>query len=351
LQFGGAGCDGHGNCEIDYFYGTVGSAIEGVLSTETIAFGNTTDGGVGISNFVFGCMSNDTASFGTFDGIAGFSRRENSLPSQLSKLTSSNVFSYCLVPFLSATTSTSPLLFGASNSHGLRLEYTPLLIIDDVLFSTFYMVNMTGITVNGTAVSIPTTFLEFNETAQSGGTFFDSGTTYLIFTEDIYIPFVQVMSVSSSHMKTSRYQVSNHVIVLSSAHVHNISDLVLLTWSEFFCMQALTDYITYPVVIDPNSNTSLCYNLTGVQQPDIPSVNLQFSGVKSTGVVDFPLSFRNLFFPGVTTDDTVWCLAMGYEEGAGVNIIGNIAQADHYIETDLANKKIGWASKDCTLPM
>jgi hypothetical protein len=148
---------------------------------------------MGISNFVFGCMDNDTASvFGTFDGLAGFSRNQNSLPSQLSKLTSSNVFSYCLVPFYSATTSTSPLLFGASNSHGLRLEYTPLLSVDNFFFSTFYMVNMTGISVNGAAVSIPTAPLELNETSGSGGTIFDSGTPALEFTTDIYIPFVQV---------------------------------------------------------------------------------------------------------------------------------------------------------------
>jgi hypothetical protein len=193
LQFGGAGCNGHGNCHIEYAYGTPGSGIEGVLSTETIAFGNTTEGEMGISNFVFGCMDNDTASvFGTFDGLAGFSRNQNSLPSQLSKLTSSNVFSYCLVPFYSATTSTSPLLFGASNSHGLRLEYTPLLSVDNFFFSTFYMVNMTGISVNGAAVSIPTAPLELNETSGSGGTIFDSGTPALEFTTDIYIPFVQV---------------------------------------------------------------------------------------------------------------------------------------------------------------
>jgi hypothetical protein len=115
---------------------------------------------MGISNFIFGCMDNDIASFGTFDGLAGFDRGQFSLPSQLSKLTSSNVFSYCLVPFFSATTLTSPLLFGASNSHGLRLEYTPLLTIDDNLFGTYYTVNMTGISVNGTAMSLPTSLLE-----------------------------------------------------------------------------------------------------------------------------------------------------------------------------------------------
>jgi hypothetical protein len=192
LQFTGAGCDGHGNCHITYGYGTPGSAIAGVLSTETIAFGNTTEGELGISNFVFGCMDNDTASFGTFDGLAGFGRRQNSLPSQLSKLTSSNVFSYCLVPFFSRTNSTSPLLFGASNSNGLRLAYTPLLTFDDATYSTLYAVNMTGISINGTAVSIPTAPLEFNATARSGGTIFDSGTGFLEVNKDIYTPVVQV---------------------------------------------------------------------------------------------------------------------------------------------------------------
>jgi len=198
LQFtGGAGCDGHGNCHITYGYGTSESGIAGVLSTETIAFGNTTEGELGISNFVFGCMDNDTASFGTFDGLAGFSRRLNSLPSQLSKLTSSNVFSYCLIPSIYTANLTSPLLFGASNSNGLRLAYTPVLTIDDVLYSTFYTVNMTGIRINGTAVSIPTAPLEFNATARSGGTIFDSGTSDLVFNEDIYTP---VVKVNQSHI-------------------------------------------------------------------------------------------------------------------------------------------------------
>jgi hypothetical protein len=107
----------------------------------------------------------------------------------------------------------------------------------------------------------------------------------------------------------------------------------------------------YPSVVDPSSNTTLCYNFTGVQQPDVPSMSLQLSGYNSTGIVDFPLFFRNLFHPIGTPDGIAWCLAMRYGEGSVVNIIGNIAQGDHYIETDLVNKKIGWALRDCTLPI
>jgi hypothetical protein len=112
----------------------------------------------------------------------------------------------------------------------------------------------------------------------------------------------------------------------------------------------LKDYITYPIVVlDSTDNTTLCYNISGVQQPDVPIANLQFSGYNSTDIVDFPLLFENLFIPP-TDDGTVWCLAASSQVG-GQNIIGNIAQGDHYLETDLVNKKIGWTSRDCTLPL
>jgi hypothetical protein len=66
------------------------------------------------------------------------------------------------------------------------------------------MVNMTGISVNGAAVSIPTAPLELNETSGSGGTIFDSGTSLLFFTTDIYTPFVQV-TISSFHILYSSF--------------------------------------------------------------------------------------------------------------------------------------------------
>jgi hypothetical protein len=176
-----AGCNGLGDCEITFEYGTPGSRIAGVLSTETISFSNTTEGQLGISNFRFGCMNNDTSSFGTVDGLVGFGRGPLSLPSQLSHLTSFNVFSYCLVRRPASANLTSPLLFGASN--GLDLVYTPILTYPD--FPSFYWINMTGISINGTAVRLPEASLVHNSTSSHGGTVFDSGTTYTTFTEDI----------------------------------------------------------------------------------------------------------------------------------------------------------------------
>ena len=183
-------CDARSDCHITYAYATKGSRIEGVVSTETLAFSNTTEG---IPNFLFGCMDNDTASFGTVDGLAGFGRGLSSLPNQLSNLTSSfNVFSYCLVA--PGSNFTSPLLYGASNSNGLELVYTPILINNS---RALYWVNMTGISVNGTAVDIPQASLVQNSTTLYGGTVMDSGTELFILLPDVYTPVVEV--TISSH--------------------------------------------------------------------------------------------------------------------------------------------------------
>ncbi|KAG0620276.1 hypothetical protein M758_4G203700 [Ceratodon purpureus] len=305
IQLGSTvGCNSVRNCQISYAYGEPGSGIGGLLSTETISFSNNTDSGqLGISNFLFGCMDNDTASFGTVDGLVGMGRGPFSLPSQLSQLTSFNVFSYCLVPYLVSFNLTSPLLFGASNSKGLKLVYTP--IVDNPDIKTFYWVNMTGISINGTAVNIPKAPLEWNLTTGTGGTFFDSGTSDTIFSNDIWTPVVQ----------------------------------------------RLKELITYPIV--PVDNETLCYNVSGVQEPVYPSMSFQFSGVGG-GVVDFPLTGQNLFstLQYLLFDPTVQCLTI---VPAGpqffVNIIGNFAQADHYIETDLVNTRIGWASRNCSQPL
>jgi len=166
-------------CEIHYAYGQAGSEYEGVLSTETISFD--TDSTDNVPNILFGCMNNNTNSFGSVDGLAGFNRGAFSLPSQLSALNSVNVFSYCLVPSDVSTTLNSTLIFGVPDTtNDLQLVYTPILN-NDYSF-TFYWVNMTGIAINGVDVSVSTT----SNSSQSIETIFDSGTSSIIFSQDIY---------------------------------------------------------------------------------------------------------------------------------------------------------------------
>jgi len=129
-------------------------------------------------------MNNNTHSFGRVDGLVGFNRGVFSLPSQLSALNSVNVFSYCLVPYDVSTTLTSTLIFGVPDTtNNLQLVYTPILNND---YS--YWVNMTGIAINGVDVSVSTE----SNSSQSIGTKFDSGTTYIKLSQDIYSVVTQV---------------------------------------------------------------------------------------------------------------------------------------------------------------
>ena len=156
VQFAGIpSCDSSRSCHISYAY-VDGSAIAGVLSTETMAVSNSLTGVLRESDsFLFGCMNNDTGSFAMVDGLAGFGRGPNSLPSQLTQSTAGNVFSYCLVPYTASTVLTSSMLFGVS---GLAMVHTPVLTYNEYS----YWVNMTGISVDGSELGIPSTAICFN---------------------------------------------------------------------------------------------------------------------------------------------------------------------------------------------
>lgn len=192
VQFVGASCDitNSQSCYVSYAY-LDGTHVAGDVSTETIALSNVSTGvPLQMPGFLFGCMNNDTVSFsstGLVDGIAGFGRGPNSLPSQLAKTSTSNVFSYCLVPYDAATTLTSSLLFGVPNPFP-NMVYTPILPIGQ----TAYWVNMTGISINGTDLGIPSLSFQFNYTTLDGGVIFDSGTTLMFLAPDILAAVVKV---------------------------------------------------------------------------------------------------------------------------------------------------------------
>jgi len=53
---------------------------------------------------------------------------------------------------------------------------------------------MTGVSINGIPVSFPATSFQYNSTSVSGGTIFDSGTTYTELTDDVFAAVVLVIS-------------------------------------------------------------------------------------------------------------------------------------------------------------
>jgi len=72
-----------------------------------------------------------------------------------------------------------------------------------------------------------------------------------------------------------------------------------------------------------------------------PNIILHFLRHKD-GIVDFPLTRKNLF---IKASDDVECLIILPSKGIiGLNIIGNVVQADYVMEFDSKNMKIGWTS-------
>lgn len=297
------------SCGYQYAYGD-GSGTEGELAYETFTVTNVDGSTTAIPNVTFGCGHNQTGnSFNGADGVAGMGQGQISLPSQFQNLFP-DIFTYCLVSASSssstATVSSSTLLFGSPENTGAgisSLVYTPLL--ENLIFPTFYYVGMTGISVGGTLLTIPTTNFDIAVDG-TGGVIFDSGTTYTLLTLDAY----------------------------------NAAS------------QAVQSLMTYPIISSPLEGLDLmCFDVTGVDPASNISVptmvfHFQSSDASSTGgpaTVDYVLDLENVY---VYLEHAALCLTI-LPTINGLSVIGNSAQVDHQIVFDRVNNQIGWASTTC----
>ncbi|KAL9252965.1 Aspartic proteinase nepenthesin-1-like protein [Drosera capensis] len=151
-------------CIYQYAYGG-GAYTVGFLASETLTLGKTL-----VHNVGFGCGVNN---YGVedADGLVGMGRGPLLLVSQLDE----PKFSYCLTPPYS--TVNSLLLLGTYADklpNNGEVKMTPLVTSDSN--PSFYYVNLHGISVDKTLLTIPpgTFSLNFDGT---GGTIVDSGTT------------------------------------------------------------------------------------------------------------------------------------------------------------------------------
>uniref|UniRef100_A0A0E0I1L2 Peptidase A1 domain-containing protein n=1 Tax=Oryza nivara TaxID=4536 RepID=A0A0E0I1L2_ORYNI len=159
-------------CVYYYPYGMGFTA--GYLATETLHVGGASFPGV-----AFGC-STENGVGNSSSGIVGLGRSPLSLVSQVGV----GRFSYCLRSDMAA--GDSPILFGSlANITGGNVQSTPLLENPEMPSSSYYYVNLTGITVGATDLPVTSTTFGFTRGAGAGlggGTIVDSGTTltYLV---------------------------------------------------------------------------------------------------------------------------------------------------------------------------
>ncbi|KAF8403689.1 hypothetical protein HHK36_011793 [Tetracentron sinense] len=178
------------NCKTDKedcLYGLVyqdTSSSQGVLSSETMIFGNTPSGNYTLLNIAFGCGHNnsETGDENNAPGVVGLNNQSLSLLSQVGM----NHFSYCLVP-LEEGNIDSPIKFGQAAE--IIGDKTPILEGGE---KHFYYLGLQGISVEDERLPIPAG--TFNVTADgSGGFIVDSGTSYTLLNSNVHAMLIKEM--------------------------------------------------------------------------------------------------------------------------------------------------------------
>ncbi|BBN11464.1 aspartyl protease family protein [Marchantia polymorpha subsp. ruderalis] len=279
-----------GFCTYRYGYGDQ-STTQGDFALETLTLTAIDGSTQSINNFAFGCGRRNQGTFAGTDGLVGLGRGAISFTEQIGSRTGSK-FAYCLVDAGTSGSEVSPLIFGdsaAETGNALNLSYTPL--IRNPAADTFYYVKLNGISVNGQPVAgIPANAYTLNVLTGRGGVILDSGTTITQLVQSAYIRLLTV----------------------------------------------LQSLIAYPQVDGSPVGLDLCYDVSGVSSPSLPSVTLQFQGI------DVVLPADNVFLQ-VDAQGTM-CLA--FAGTSDFSIIGNIQQQNFYYLYDVENERVGIAPLD-----
>ncbi|KAJ7952006.1 Aspartyl protease family protein [Quillaja saponaria] len=244
-------------CKYVVNYGD-GSYTNGELGAEKLGFGTTS-----INKFVFGCGRNNKGLFGGASGLMGLGRSDLSMVFQTSAIFG-GVFSYCL-PSTEAGASGS-LVLGNGDSSVFKnvtpISYTRM--VPNPQLSTFYVLNLTGISIGGVALHGPS--------FGNKGNLIDSGTVITRLAPSVY--------------KALKTEFLNQFSGFPSAPGFSILDT--------------------------------CFNLTGYEEVNIPTISMYFEGdaelkVDLTGVFYF-----------VKTDASQVCLALAsLSDEYEIGIIGN----------------------------
>ncbi|CAM6089609.1 unnamed protein product [Calypogeia fissa] len=187
-----------------------------------------------------------------------------------------------------AANATSPLVLGSPVIPAVIYAH----LIPNSFYSTFYYVNLIGITVNNTPLAYPAGTFDINSTSGIGGFIIDTGTT-----------LTQLYSETYGILKN-----------------------------------AISGLITYPFTTG-YTDFDLCYNIAGVTSPVFPKVVFQFANL------DVPMPSDNVFLL-VDTAGTDYCMFI-VDAGPGLSIFGNVQQQNFNVVYDLVNARVGFTPTKC----
>ncbi|KAF7849318.1 hypothetical protein BT93_L0980 [Corymbia citriodora subsp. variegata] len=256
-----------------------GSFSLGFFATETLTLTPTDV----ITNFEFGCGEDNEGTFNGFAGLLGLARDPVSFLEQ-SASQYGQYFSYCLPPLSSCT---GYLTFGRGMNTSPSLNFTPMLTVGQT--SLYYGINITGISVAGNPLSIPSTVFS------NSGTILDSGTTLT------YLPPTAYKALLSAFQ------------------------------------QAMANYTSAP----PSSQLDTCYDFSGVSTITVPVITFSFSGP-----INVDLDASGMFF-WVSASQVCLAFAPNIAD-TSVSIYGNIQQRTFEVVYDVPGGQIGFGAQGCS---
>ncbi|KAL5542996.1 hypothetical protein UlMin_010706 [Ulmus minor] len=236
-----------------------------------------------IPNFLFGCGQNNGGLFAGAAGLLGLGRGKISIVEQTAKKYG-RYFSYCL-----PTTSsyTGFLNFGNTGATSKSIKYTPLSTLS--LSSSFYALQLLGISVGGQKLSTPASVY------QSSGTIIDSGTVIT------RLPPTAYSALSAEFKKQmSKYKLTSAYAIFDT-----------------------------------------CYDLSGYMNITIPKISFIFGG--GTTVDIDPIGILYVF------SSSRVCLAFAPNKNdSDVAIFGNVQQKGFEVVYDIGGGKIGFGIAGCS---
>jgi hypothetical protein len=266
-----------------------GSFTSGEFATDAVSLNSTSGGGqVVLSKIPLGCGHDNEGYFVGAAGLLGLGKGPLSFPNQVDPQMGGR-FSYCLTDRQTDSTEGSTLVFGDAAVPSSGARFTPQATNPRV--PTFYYLKMTGISVGGTLLSIPTNAFQLDSLG-NGGVIIDSGT-------------------SVTRLQNAAYA------ALRDALREGTADLTATAGFSLF---------------------DTCFDLSGLASVDVPTVTLHFQGG-----TDLHLPASNYLIP--VDNSNTYCLA--FAGTTGPSIIGNIQQQGYRVIYDNTHNQVGFVPSQC----
>lgn len=277
---------------------TGGASAKGIFAWETLTVGLTNGKEKQLHNSIIGCTESVQGSvFGGADGVMGLGTSSYSLTYKAAENANGGGFSYCLVDHLTDQRAISYFVLGiptpstsASTSSAklpAKMTYTKLYVGDP--YSSFYGVDLIGISANGIMLNIPSRVWDINS---GGGTIIDSGTSLTILAAPAF-------------------------------------DMV---------MEALTPRLKkfQQLEIEP---FDFCFNNSQYTHEMAPKLRFHFGD----GTVFEPPTKSYI----VSVGKFISCIGFVSMPFPANNIIGNILQQNHLWQFDFQKRRVGFAPSEC----